>query len=58
MKIKRHQSGGIVYTPFFRNSNSQTPASNTTENKGDNEIQKAIIVFWMKMVYLTMLIIF
>lgn len=43
MKIKRHQSGGIVYTPFFRNSNSQTPASNTTENKGDNEIQKAII---------------
>lgn len=46
MKIKRYQSGGIYYTPFFRDSvaqQSQTTSSTTKEDKEDQLIQKEII---------------
>ena len=47
MKIKRYQSGGIYYTPFFRdsvgNSTPQPQESTTNENKDDELIQKEII---------------
>lgn len=49
MKIKRYQTGGIYYTPFFRDSVIQqesqksTSGSSSKENKEDNLIQKEII---------------
>lgn len=49
MKIKKHQSGGIYYTPFFRESlqqGQQAAASQTTSKSGDstaNQIEKEMI---------------
>lgn len=44
MKIKRYQTGGIVYTPFFRDSVAPQQTSQSTKSGGDgDEIQKAII---------------
>lgn len=48
MKIKRYQTGGIYYTPFFRDSvvqqeSQQQVARGTTNSKEDNLIQKEII---------------
>lgn len=48
MKIKRYQSGGIYYTPFFRDSVTQTASQDTTDtttskSKDDELIQKEII---------------
>ena len=48
MKIKRYQSGGIYYTPFFRDSINQVESQNTSNsttknNKDDELIQKEII---------------
>lgn len=49
MKIKRYQTGGIYYTPFFRDSVAQPESLNTSTNvnskepKSDELIQKEII---------------
>lgn len=48
MKIKRYQTGGIYYTPFFRDSINQQESQgivNTTsrKDKEDNLVQKEII---------------
>ena len=47
MKIKRYQTGGISYTPFFRDAAEPTQAatqtSKTSENKEEQLIQKEII---------------
>lgn len=49
MKIKKHQAGGIYYTPFFRESlqqGQQAAASQTTSKSGDstaNQIEKEMI---------------
>lgn len=48
MKIKRYQAGGIVYTPFFRDSviqqeSQSSGTSQTKEDKEDQLIQKEII---------------
>lgn len=45
MKIRRYQSGGIYYTPFFRDSVAQQESQASTENRGEknNLIQKEII---------------
>ena len=49
MKIKKHQAGGIYYTPFFKESlqqGQQAAASHTTSKSGDstaNQIEKEMI---------------
>ena len=47
MKIKKYQTGGIYYTPFFRDSVTQPVSQDTinptSKDKDDNLIQKEII---------------
>jgi hypothetical protein len=47
MQIKKHQLGGIAYTPYIRESGAQTssasPKSGKAQKDEGDEIQKAII---------------
>ena len=48
MKIRKHQLGGVAYTPYIRESGAGTttsasPKSNKSEKDAGDEIQKAII---------------